>query len=66
MAIMHNPAHPGEVLREFIPGSMTPSPPTIRRSGTRFCDARPGYRSGLDFPPGMPWSEAKAGCDLFV
>ena len=23
MAIMHNPAHPGEVLREFIPESMT-------------------------------------------
>ncbi len=23
MATMHNPAHPGEVLREFIPESMT-------------------------------------------
>ncbi len=23
MAIMHNPAHPGEVLREFLPAEMT-------------------------------------------
>lgn len=23
MAHMHNPAHPGEVLREFLPGNMT-------------------------------------------
>jgi addiction module HigA family antidote len=74
---MHNPAHPGEVIREYLPDGLAVSEAAKRLGVTRQAlSARLNGRAGVSAEMALRleaalgtsaemWIEMKAGCDLW-